>query len=374
MRAVATVCLLGGCLLGGAGLAASDPGKEWPSQAFEATGRYQPSAPVDRREARFAARILARAGVVDLAFGDGTGVSSGSTHAELAAAMLRLNRAIPVDEIWLQAPDPVPSDDKDHVVQRVRARVMPLGGEDPPGLQAELTRSDLWAGDRLVARVSVSDRPAYVAAFAWQADDTVVALAPTGAVAVQVLAGDPVLLPGAGAPEISAVAMPGSDQSLEAILIVARTTPFAPDSLAVAVTGQEPSDRSSATSMANFLGALAAGDLSRTALAVLPYRVRSPASETTYTVVLTGFDPETEDAIVEVMSEAFAGYRRHLRHPGGPSGLRLDYVSAAEADAMDRWLTMLLRDLGLSPRARVVVSPDRQTFYLDRTGAAGTRD
>ncbi|MDF1793579.1 MAG: hypothetical protein P1U88_16820, partial [Thalassobaculaceae bacterium] len=121
---------------------------------FQAVGRFTPSMRMDRREVLFAARVLARAALVadGLALGSsqGSGRDSGqgSGAREIAAAMTRLARGIPHEEIWRDRPAAGRG-----AVQALRARVAPVGGGTAPILEAAVERALYRQGDALSARV-----------------------------------------------------------------------------------------------------------------------------------------------------------------------------------------------------------------------------
>lgn len=237
---------------------------------LQAAGHYEPRLPTDRREVLFAARVLARAALVERALGSGTGERRGREGGDMARAMIRLSDAVPHEEIWRDGPASPAG-----AVQTLRARLAPVGGGRAPVLQAALERAIYRAGERLSVRVLVRGGRAHVAAFAWQADDTVVRIAPLERDARRIEAETRIDLPGPGDPEIAPAPLPGSRETLEAVIVVASALPFAADALAPSAGATAVRSLADAVEMSAFLDSLVDLDLARTSLAILPYRVRA---------------------------------------------------------------------------------------------------
>ena len=328
------------------GLPASDSGadRELDTGIREATGRFEPMIPTDPREAAFAARVLARAALIDGASEAGDAVRTGRTVSDVAAAMARLTRAIPDGEV-ITTPARSPPGTVD---QTIRAAVVPIGGADAPRIRARIGRADIRPGDPLTLTVTSAGGPAHVAVFAWQADDSVALVLPVSGPSVRVEADREAALPPAGAPSLSARPMPGSEVTVEALLVLAASHAFDPADLARAINAVV-SDGLPPTEMSAFLSRLARRDPARLALAVLPYRVHGGAAPIRYTITLKGFDPAQAAAIVEVMTAAFPGYLTHGVLPDRGSMRHLRYESTAGPVEMRRWLTLLLEDMALRP-------------------------
>lgn len=237
---------------------------------FAAAATYVPDRRTDPVEAGFAARVLARATVIDDRLRQGDGPHRGVGQDAVARAMRGLERAIPHEEIWRNLPA-----DSGTVARAVRARVAAVGGADAPRLEAAVDRALHRDGEPLRARLTVRGGRAFVAAYAWQADDTVVRIAPTGLQARPVEPERRLSIPFPGEAEVAAAAMPGSLETMEAVIVVASAMPFAADALAPAAAGSPDASRAAAVAMSGFLDALARLDLARVRLAVLPYRVRA---------------------------------------------------------------------------------------------------
>ena len=238
---------------------------------YRAVGTFSPTRPTDPREVRFAARVLARAALIDDALGRGGGHAGAGTAREVAAAMGSLARALPHEEIWRDRPAGGAG-----AVQELAARLARLGGTDAPRIEAAVERALYRPGEALSARVVARNGRAYVAAYAWQADDTVVRIAPTGREARLLEADRRADLPGPADAQVTAAALPGSQESQEALVLVASAVPFLADALAPLVGETPQGSLAAAAQMSAFLDALAGLDLSRVSVTVLPYRTRAP--------------------------------------------------------------------------------------------------
>ncbi|MDF1794314.1 MAG: hypothetical protein P1U88_20545, partial [Thalassobaculaceae bacterium] len=121
----------------------------------------------------------------------------------------------------------------------------------------------------------VRDGRAFVAAYAWQADDTVVRISPRDGTARRLEPEIRIDLPGPDEATVTSAPLPESDETVEAIIVVASALPFSADALAPAASATPQGSLSGAAEMSAFLDALTALDLARTSLAILPYRVRA---------------------------------------------------------------------------------------------------
>ena len=224
-----------------------------------------------RDELGVAAEAVARALLVDEALDrrDETPAVARSRDA-IAAAWRRLADAIPHDETWSGV-----ASGPDASARRLQARVARLGGRDAPGLSATLDRAVYRPGDPLRVQAAVTGGRAFLALYAWQADGSVVRVAPAnGGAAIAAEAGQPIELPGPRDAEVTAAPMAGVAESLEALVLVASAVPFVPERLAPALGGTPDASRAAAVSAGGFLDGLAALDRSRLRLAILPYRAR----------------------------------------------------------------------------------------------------
>lgn len=237
---------------------------------YRATGSFAPVQTTDPREVRFAARVLARAALIEEGLGRDGGRRQGARLRDIEVAMRSIARAVPYEEIWRDR-----SAEGGGSVQGLAARLSPVGGSDAPRLDAAVERALYRPGDLLSARVLLHDGRAFLAAYAWQADDTVVRIAPRDAAARSLDAEIRADLPGPGDDRMTAAPLPGSRESVEAIVVVASAVPFSAAALAPLAGTTAQGSLAAATQMSAFLDRLAALDLKRVSLAVLPYRTRA---------------------------------------------------------------------------------------------------
>lgn len=225
-----------------------------------------------RDELGVAAEAIARALLVAEALDDRAGGPTiARSRADIADAWRRLAEALPYEATWEGS-----ASGPDAAVRRLRARVARIGGPDAPGLTATLERATYHPGDTLRVRAAVAGGRAFLAVYAWQADGSVVRIAPTdGGKALTVEAGRRVDLPGPGDAEVTAAPMPGVAESLEAIVVVASAGPFVPERLAPSLGVSSQASRAAAVSTGAFLDQLAGLDRSRLSVVILPYRVRT---------------------------------------------------------------------------------------------------
>lgn len=224
-----------------------------------------------RDELGFAAETLARALLVDEALDRREVLPAvARSREDVAAAWRRLTDGIPHEETWSGA-----ANGPDAAARRLRARVARLGGAAAPELSAALDRTVYRPGDRLRIRATVTGGRAFLAVFAWQADGSVVRVAPfAGAAPIEAEAGQRVDLPRSSDAEVTAAPLPGAPESLEALVLVASAVPFVPERLAPALGGDAASSSAGGVSAGAFLDRLAGLDRSRLRLAILPFRTR----------------------------------------------------------------------------------------------------
>jgi len=122
-----------------------------------------------------------------------------------------------------------------------------------------------------------------------------------------------------------------------------------------------------ARDLATELGAVLARRLAHLAPPVAGDTVAGDtALEAVYTLTLRHLEPEDAMAILEVMTDGFPGYRSHaLIRRGGPLR-RYEYVTTADPATLERWLTLLLVDMGLDPDGPVTLSVRPGEIRIER--------
>lgn len=96
-------------------------------------------------------------------------------------------------------------------------------------------------------------------------------------------------------------------------------------------------------------------------------RVASAARlEGVYTVTLRHLATEDAMAILAVMADEFPGYRSHALIRSGTETRRYEYVTTASAAKLERWLTLLLLDMGLDPGGEVAMRVRDGHILIDR--------
>lgn len=75
-----------------------------------------------------------------------------------------------------------------------------------------------------------------------------------------------------------------------------------------------------------------------------------------YSVTLRNLAPADVMAIVDVMTGEFPGYRSHALLRRAATLRRYEYVTTADPATLERWLTLLLVDMGLDPAGPVALS------------------
>jgi hypothetical protein len=71
-------------------------------------------------------------------------------------------------------------------------------------------------------------------------------------------------------------------------------------------------------------------------------------------------------AILDVMTDEFPGYRSHALIRRGTALRRYEYVTTTDPATLERWLTLLLVDMGLDPAATVALSVRPGTILIER--------
>lgn len=94
-----------------------------------------------------------------------------------------------------------------------------------------------------------------------------------------------------------------------------------------------------------------------------------------YTVTLRHLAPADAMAIVDVMTGEFPGYRSHALIRRGAALRRYEYVTTADPATLERWLTLLLVDMGLDPAGPVALSVRPGEILVEQVlpAAAGGR-
>lgn len=90
-----------------------------------------------------------------------------------------------------------------------------------------------------------------------------------------------------------------------------------------------------------------------------------------YTLTLRHVDPGDAMAILDVMTDEFPGYRSHALIRRGTALRRYEYVTTTDPATLERWLTLLLVDMGLDPAAAVALSVRPGTIMIERVLPAG---
>ena len=85
-----------------------------------------------------------------------------------------------------------------------------------------------------------------------------------------------------------------------------------------------------------------------------------------YTITLRHLAPEDAMAIVDVMTDELPGYRSHSLIRRGETLRRYEYVTTASPATLERWLTLLLVDMGLDPGGEVSLSVRPGEIRIER--------
>lgn len=88
--------------------------------------------------------------------------------------------------------------------------------------------------------------------------------------------------------------------------------------------------------------------------------------DSVYTVTLRDLSPEDAMAILDVMTDEFPGYRSHALIRRGSTLRRYEYVTTADPATLERWLTLLLVDMGLDPSGPVALSVRPGEIRIER--------
>ena len=91
-----------------------------------------------------------------------------------------------------------------------------------------------------------------------------------------------------------------------------------------------------------------------------------PALEAVYTVSFRHLSVEDALSVIGVMTDGFPGYRSHELLRSGPALRRYEYVTTASATDLERWLTLLLVDMGLDPQREVSLSVGDGDLRIER--------
>ena len=91
-----------------------------------------------------------------------------------------------------------------------------------------------------------------------------------------------------------------------------------------------------------------------------------------YTVTVRHLSPEDAMAIFDVMTGEFPGYRSHALIRRGRALRRYEYVTTADPATLERWLTLLLVDMGLDPGGPVALSVRPGEIRIERVLPAGS--
>lgn len=103
-----------------------------------------------------------------------------------------------------------------------------------------------------------------------------------------------------------------------------------------------------ARDLASELGSVLARILARLAPPERSYSEKRELNST-YTVTMRHLSTDDAMSIMEVMAEEFPGYRSHQLIRRGASLRRYEYVTNASSSKVEKWLTLLLKDMGLTP-------------------------
>jgi hypothetical protein len=88
--------------------------------------------------------------------------------------------------------------------------------------------------------------------------------------------------------------------------------------------------------------------------------------ETVYTVTFRHLSTENAASIIDVMSDGFPGYRSHDLMRSGAALKRYAYVTTAGAAEIERWLTLLLLDMGLDPQHEISLGVRDADIRIER--------
>jgi hypothetical protein len=224
------------------------------------------------RQARAAARALARARVVASALGLPMPLSDAvETPNEMVALRRLLERGITHDEVWVSRMAGADGD----VAVNLRALVQSVGGPAAPSVGIAFNGANMVAGETLKLMISAKRRAAHVAVYSWDAVDGVHLLYPSGAMqAMRIDRGGTLVLPPVQGPEYGVAPLRGQKVSAESLIVLASAVPFEAAGLATI-----PSDGRRGTALlsqpvSRFFDAVAKLDLEVMSLRILDYSVR----------------------------------------------------------------------------------------------------
>ncbi|WP_281685090.1 hypothetical protein [Thalassobaculum salexigens] len=121
-----------------------------------------------------------------------------------------------------------------------------------------------------------------------------------------------------------------------------------------------------ARDLASELGAVLARKLAALAPPEETVTAGVRALETVYTVTLRNLSTEDALSIIGVMSDGFPGFRSYGLLRSGTALRRYEYVTTASAREVERWLTLLLVDMGLDPQRETVLSVRGGDIRIER--------
>lgn len=148
----------------------------------------------------------------------------------------------------------------------------------------------------------------------------------------------------------------GFDLPAETVSTAGRCPAYACASQAVAARAQD---------LATELGAVLATKLAHLA----PPERSGPVTaqlDGVYTVTLRHLAHDDAMAILDVMTDEFPGYRSHALIRRGSALRRYEYVTTADPATLERWLTLLLVDMGLDPASTVALSVRPGAIRIER--------
>ena len=85
-----------------------------------------------------------------------------------------------------------------------------------------------------------------------------------------------------------------------------------------------------------------------------------------YTVTFRYLSTEDALSIIDVMTDGFPGYRSHDLVRSGTALRRYEYVTTASAAEIERWLTLLLLDMGLDPQHEIALGVRDGDIRIER--------
>ena len=231
------------------------------SLRYYAEARAIPSRNLSVVSAPMAASSVARARIVAKALDiPAPKASDISSEAEGIAALQFLEQGIPTDEMFQSSRG---ADGETNVT--LSARVVKVGSDVRPALEAVLLENDLTTSDPIRIALSATERVS-AAVFGWGADNNVVRIYPNDRRTELIVPADGHIVLPAKADRMVIRSAPLQDhvENHEAILVIASSKQLDYGSLGTQTV--EPSSK--------FLNALATLDLSHATVAVLPYRIK----------------------------------------------------------------------------------------------------